>query len=1095
MRKFYKILSSLLILVTLFENTSIMVYGAQDGNYTGSLGDSNQDYNIQMAGDGSNDEEGMGEEGGGEEIGEDVDTGSVEIVGSEEGGEVVIPGGDVSDGDVSEEGSGDEATCRFGVSEVSGRECILASKFEIVNDGNFDYGSVSLEYTVDAESDYVECKSKVFTNDKLIFYLPTVHLPEGEVAGYKLKIYVGRQEQYNGVFTVVATEDLTISTSKIFDRTDLVLSNVLTSDENYKDEIRPFEHTEFRFIDKYRGIEVSRLLNTYNYYNLWDIINYEFSGIYINGDSVIDEETGDILAYSHMSMECDNDLTEINEPWEFETYDYSIITVRPVYVAQYYKIIYDTSKYNKEFNENLYIPTQYVLRDSYVSYDTFDLKELTKEITEDLAEAVGYKYKVSEDGEYIDIVEDTSFYISGDIIVEPKIVKYNFADTGSFINAQIRYKTNFPESVKLFTRVNTKEELGYPIVDISEYKDGSIWYNYVKGTWWSIGGKMFLNKDSANMFSNISAVNIDLSHLDTRFVENMSYMFSGNEVLQNIDTSGFNTSNVTNMDHMFFKCFKLKAVDTENWDTSKVKYFGHTFDGCWLINELALSNWDTSSAVDMNNMFCWMKGIKELDLSSFNTSKVTNMSLMFSGSTSLVTIKLNSFDTSNVVDMSRMFESCIALRNLDLSSFDTSNVKDMHQMFDFTRCRGLIIGDKFVPSNYLKLDTLDSTNSTYKMLYVDNNDTIQNNDLLELFKSHSGWCDGEFTGGTFISGDNIKLEFDAGNHGLVTGYHIRYVPRYSLVNDVYSCFPRVRDSGEWHAWGWEANGITDDNELRNTVLTDNTMFTMRWSRPGYMIDGYSFNTLIPKDERYTKIDVVYRNNVISRFNNNGSNMKYIDITVDKTNDIWLVYDLNYKDDTIYIVIDDRVYIRGVTGFSARLNDSCWKMFYGCDNIVQIDNLNLLSWSVVGNCDSMFSGCVRLRYLNDFSKCLLPGGLNMRYMFYQCKSLEEIELPKFSEGISTVTYTAMFENCINLRKVIFHNTIFRNRCDSMFYNCINLKSIVLNADMCPGPIEPDLTYKYMMFGVDIDSLRSDIDSSIFFDEFTGIWLPDGTYVHK
>lgn len=132
---------------------------------------------------------------------------------------------------------------------------------------------------------------------------------------------------------------------------------------------------------------------------------------------------------------------------------------------------------------------------------------------------------------------------------------------------------------------------------------------------------------------------------DNPSVTDMSYMFSESTAIS-LDLTHLDTSNVTNMTRMFAYS-KTKSLD--------------------------LSNFDTSNVIDMSVMF-YKSQATSLNLSNFNTSKVTDMSYMFANSLA-TTLDLSRFDTRNVTDMAGMFASSGATI-LDLSSFDVWRLRD-----------------------------------------------------------------------------------------------------------------------------------------------------------------------------------------------------------------------------------------------------------------------------------------------------------------------------------------------------------------------------------------------------------------------------------
>lgn len=245
---------------------------------------------------------------------------------------------------------------------------------------------------------------------------------------------------------------------------------------------------------------------------------------------------------------------------------------------------------------------------------------------------------------------------------------------------------------------------------------------------------VYLNKDSSEMFNNLSMMtSIDLSHFDSREVENFADflmnaqnlvsvdvshfdvrkvkdfegMFYSNSALTSLDLTNFHTDSATNFFQMFFMCnqvsdfkipnFKtgkvtrfdamfgsmeaLESLDLTHFDVSSGENFEFMFAGNAGMTNLNISNWYTPKAKDMNSMFYMMYALPHLDISHFDTSNVTNMDSMFYEMEALEELNVSHFHTSNVKKMSSMFYNLNTVRQLDVSNFDTSNVEDMQAMF------------------------------------------------------------------------------------------------------------------------------------------------------------------------------------------------------------------------------------------------------------------------------------------------------------------------------------------------------------------------------------------------------------------------------
>ncbi len=275
------------------------------------------------------------------------------------------------------------------------------------------------------------------------------------------------------------------------------------------------------------------------------------------------------------------------------------------------------------------------------------------------------------------------------------------------------------------------------------------WYDSVSKTmlWWSEADYVFADNDSSEMFKDLNSVGshmqlLDISGIDMRNVQDMSYMFSSNGYLikhlnlgdintknankmnfmfsvmgtvpnpiaiDPIDLSKLNTSNVTEMIAMFHGSY-VPTLDVSNFDMRNVEnifimfatlknvttiYVSHfqtprlnwmtgVFQNSSRITSLDLSSWNTSEVKSMNGLFSDMSSLNSLNISNFNTSNVTTMAAMFHGAKSLTSLDLSHFDTSKVIDMGSMFKDMESLQTINLSGFNTSNVKNMSYMFLMT---------------------------------------------------------------------------------------------------------------------------------------------------------------------------------------------------------------------------------------------------------------------------------------------------------------------------------------------------------------------------------------------------------------------------
>ena len=268
-------------------------------------------------------------------------------------------------------------------------------------------------------------------------------------------------------------------------------------------------------------------------------------------------------------------------------------------------------------------------------------------------------------------------------------------------------------------------------------------------------------KSCKSMFRKTEIYELDLSNFDSSLVTNMSYMFSGCELLLSLNLSNLNTSSVKTMRSMFFNCLLLSSLDISSFDTSSVTSMKSMFYNCYELNSLDLSNlntnlvntmsfmfyscesllsldlshFNTSNVTSMDSLFCYCYSLRNLDVSNFNTSLVTNMDFMFHELNNLTSLNIKTFDTSKVTSMYAMFSLCYSLTELDLSSFNTINVVNMSNFV--SGCISLTSLDlsNFIINKTLNMDSMFEVCSKLEYLNIKNFYENENGNFSSMFQA------------------------------------------------------------------------------------------------------------------------------------------------------------------------------------------------------------------------------------------------------------------------------------------------------------------------------------------------------------------------
>lgn len=249
---------------------------------------------------------------------------------------------------------------------------------------------------------------------------------------------------------------------------------------------------------------------------------------------------------------------------------------------------------------------------------------------------------------------------------------------------------------KIFFNLETVKHIDVSHLDTSMVCDMSLFFAF-NDNLMSIKGLGRLDtrrvKTMSGMFQgNKSLRTVDVTNLRVGNVSDMSMMFCGNKNLVSIkglDT--WNTKNLVNMSSMFAcgdSCTgnaKLADLDVTNFDTGKVRYMDDLFYGCGKIKALDLSGWDTSRVTTLDHAFCNLFSLEYLNVSTWDVSSCKDFNACFHYLFSLKFLDVSKWDTSSAIYMCQMFEGSYNLKFLDLRSFDTSNCRGFSQMFSGLR--------------------------------------------------------------------------------------------------------------------------------------------------------------------------------------------------------------------------------------------------------------------------------------------------------------------------------------------------------------------------------------------------------------------------
>ena len=582
----------------------------------------------------------------------------------------------------------------------------------------------------------------------------------------------------------------------------------------------------------------------------------------------------------------------------------------------------------------------------------------------------------------------------------------------------------------------------------------------------TITGLEYLNTanvtDMRYMFYNCSKLtSLDVTHFNTVKVTDMSYMFSLCSALTSLDVTKFNTGNVTDMSYMFYKCSALTSLDVTKFNTGNVTDMSYMFYRCSKLTSLDVTKFNTENVTNMGNMFNSCSSLTSLDVTKFNTGNVTDMSYMFSSCSSLTSLDVTHFNTTNVTNMGNMFDFCSALTSLDVSKFNTENVTNMGNMF--TKCQSLASLDvtKFNTGNVINMASMFFYCSNLTSLDVRNFNTANVTKMNGMFAYCVALTSLYLTnfntekvtnmGSMFFNCSNLtSLDVTNFNTANVTNMSTMFYNCSKLTSLYLTNFntEKVTDMVNMFS-GCQA--LTTIYASSKFVTTQVTKSSGMFKNCGKLKGEEECTNDKATDKTYAKIEGGYFSRAIPR-------VKYADGTLtfflaSKETLGENEYELNSGKNlpewvkhtfSITKVVFD-------TSFANARPTSCYKWFFWCEKLNQVEGIKNLNTKEVTDMADMFYECRDLSSL-DVSGFNTEKVTDMSGMFYECISLKLLDVTKFNTA-NVKSMSNMFYRCYNLDllNVTNFNTANVTNMQGMFYSCPALTTIYASDKFVTGQV--------------------------------------------
>ena len=426
-----------------------------------------------------------------------------------------------------------------------------------------------------------------------------------------------------------------------------------------------------------------------------------------------------------------------------------------------------------------------------------------------------------------------------------------------------------------------------------------------------------------------------------------------------------------------------------------------------IVFDKSFSTYTPSSLDEFFSNLLTLETIKGLEY--LNTEKVTDMYRMFYKCSSLTSLDVTHFNTANVTDMSYMFYKCSSLTSLDVTHFNTANVTDMSYMF--SSCSSLTSLDvtHFNTANVTNMSTVFYNCSKLTSLDVTHFNTAKVTNMYSMFRKCLALTSLYLTNFNTEKVTNMSYMFSS----------------CSSLTTIYASSkfvtPQVTNSSNMF---YECRKLKGEEEWKNDKATDKTYAK---------IEGGYFSGGIPR--------VKYADGTLTFFLTSKETLgeNEYELNSGKNFPEWMKHSLGITK----VVFD--------TSFANARPTSCYKWFWWCDKLKQVEGIKNLNTKEVTDMVNMFCDCRDLSSL-DVSGFNTGKVTDMSGMFYDCISLKLLDVTNFNTA-NVKSMSNMFYNCQNLASlnVTNFNTANVTNMQGMFSGCPALTTIYASDKFVTGQV--------------------------------------------
>ena len=356
-----------------------------------------------------------------------------------------------------------------------------------------------------------------------------------------------------------------------------------------------------------------------------------------------------------------------------------------------------------------------------------------------------------------------------------------------------------------------------------------------------------------------------------------------------------------------------------------------------------------------------------------------------------------------------MFSGCSKLTSLDVTNFNTANVTNMGNMF--SSCSALLSLDvtNFNTANVTNMGNMFSSCSALLSLDVTNFNTAKVTDMSYMFANCVALTSLYLTNFNTAKVTNMKRMFIA-CRALTTIYaSSKFVT--TLVSDSRFMF-------------YNCEKLKGEEVWKNDKATDKTYAK---------IEGGYFSRAIPR--------VKYADGTLTFFLASKETLGENEYELNSGKNLpeWVKHTFSITK----VVFD--------TSFANARPTSCYKWFFWCEKLNQVEGIKNLNTKEVTDMADMFYECRDLSSL-DVSGFNTEKVTDMSGMFFECISLKLLDVAKFNTA-NVKSMSNMFYRChnIDLLNVTNFNTENVTNMQGMFSGCPALTTIYASDKFVTGKV--------------------------------------------